>query len=116
MTQIVPLSDARRRRGMVYFARAELAQLLALYYRGVALGDWRDYALNHDIGVAVFSVFRCSHTRPALSVAKRIGARGPEYLAVDGFGRPTRGTALAEVLPAIRPRLRVIAAAPEPVA
>lgn len=114
MTQIVPLSDARRRQGLVYFARAELALLLALYYRGVALGEWRDYALDHDLGIAVFSVFRRSRDRPALSVAKRIGPRGPEYAAVDGFGRTTRGAALDEVLPAIRPRLRVIVAQAEP--
>ncbi len=108
MMQILRLSDYRRRRGTVYFTRAELAQLLSLYANRVASGEWRDYALDHGAGMAVFSVFRHSFDRPTLAIAKRIGPRGADYAVVDSIGKVTRGASLAEVLPTVRPPLRVV--------
>lgn len=40
------------------FSRQELGQLLDLYGRKVAQGEWRDYAIDFDRDCAVFSVYR----------------------------------------------------------
>jgi hypothetical protein len=42
----------------VTFDRLELNQILDLYGRGVAGGEWRDYAIDMGRDRAVFSVFR----------------------------------------------------------
>src|SRR5262245_60857606 len=44
----------------VRFNRQELNEILSLYGRMVADGEWRDYAIDHTKEKAVFSVFRRS--------------------------------------------------------
>lgn len=108
MSQIVRLAEYRRRRGRVYFTRSELSQLLSLYSSRVAAGEWKDYAIDHLIGMAVFSVFRHSYDQPAYAIAKLIGPRGPAYTVFNGRRKLTHGQSLAEVLPILNPHLRVV--------
>ena len=87
--------------GVVFFDRRELNQLMRLYGRMVAAGEWRDYAIDGLKEAAVFSVFRHAaetpvdrvEIRPAL--AKRQGA-----WAVFGQGGQMlkRGHDLGQVL------------------
>lgn len=62
----------RGRRGarVVYFDRTELQALMQLYAARVARGEWRDYAIDHRPGCALFSVFRHSFDRPLFTVSK----------------------------------------------
>jgi hypothetical protein len=70
-TQELPrLADYRAKRKTVYFNRIELNQLLAVYSRHVIRGEWRDYAIDHRDGFALFSVFRHSQESPTFSVMK----------------------------------------------
>jgi hypothetical protein len=108
MGAVVRLADYRRRRSRVYFTRAELSQLLSLYSRRVADGIWKDYAIDHAIGVAAFSAFRHSYDRPACVIAKFAGPRGATYAGFDSRGRVADGPLLADVLQAVDRHLTVV--------
>jgi len=54
----------------VYFIRPELTQILNVYGRLVAAGEWRDYAIDHLKGQAVFSVFRRASEMPHYRIIK----------------------------------------------
>ena len=58
-------------RPLVFFERLELDQLLRLYGRMVAAGEWRDYAIDGLSDSAVFSVFRRSAESPIYRIEKR---------------------------------------------
>ena len=107
MSQIVRLADLRRRRrGRVAFSRFELSQLLNIYSRRVARGEWRDYAIDHGVGMAAFSIFRRSHERPVYVVAKLVGPRGAHFLVFDHQdGTAKRAESLAEALTIFQPAL-----------
>jgi len=71
---VLPLRDYRSPRRTLYFTRSELNQLLGLYSRNVARGIWRDYAIDHRDGQALFSVFRHTHESAAYTIIKSAGA------------------------------------------
>lgn len=97
-----------------YFSRTELNQLLSLYSRRVASGEWRDYAIDQRAGMAVFSVFRHTHDRPLFSIAKRSGAGGRdrEFLVYAGLQRLKRAGTIAEVLAVLDRTPRLVVSAP----
>src|SRR5471030_3186023 len=68
--ELFRLADYRATRKTIYFNRIELNQLLAVYSRHVIRGEWRDYAIDHRVGFALFSVFRHSQEGPAFSIMK----------------------------------------------
>ncbi len=57
------------------FDRAELTRILDLYGRMVAAGHWRDYAIEMQRDVAVFSAFRRAAERPEYRIEKRPALR-----------------------------------------
>jgi hypothetical protein len=54
----------------VAFDRRELSEILALYGRKVAAGEWRDYSMDFGRDAAVFSVFRRSSEWPLYRIEK----------------------------------------------
>jgi hypothetical protein len=73
--------------GTVFFERRELDQLLRLYGRMVAAGEWRDYAIDGLAEAAVFSVFRRASEQPLYRIEKRPAlARRQGAWAVIGAG------------------------------
>jgi len=64
-------SISKRLRRQLYFSRTELSLILATYSARVASGDWRDYALDHMDGVALFSIFRHTHETPLFVIEKK---------------------------------------------
>ncbi len=52
------------------FHRRELGLILNLYGRMVAMGEWRDYAIDHLRDRAVFSIFRRAAERPIYRIEK----------------------------------------------
>ncbi|HEY9217874.1 MAG TPA: DUF2794 domain-containing protein [Phenylobacterium sp.] len=85
----------------VFFDRRELEQILRLYGRMVAAGEWRDYAIGGMPEVAVFSVFRRSAEAPAYRIEKRPAlARRQGAWAIIGEGGMVlrRGHELEQVL------------------
>lgn len=94
-----PLSDHLDE--VVCFDRHELAKILAVYGRMVALGEWRDYGLSTLRDLAVFSIFRRTAEFPLYRVEKRPKLRMKQgmysVVAVDGHIL-RRGHDLARVL------------------
>ena len=107
---VLAFRDDRTRQRTVYFTRAELNQLLGLYSRHVARGDWRDYAIDHRDGIALFSVFRHTHELPAYSVIKT--ARPAEFIVQRGRQRLRAARSLPEVLEFFQTRLTLVVAEP----
>jgi hypothetical protein len=85
----------------VTFDRLELHHILAIYGRMVAVGEWRDYALDFLDEMAVFSIFRRSSEVPLFRIEKRprLRNRQGQYSVVAAGGIILkRGHELAQVL------------------
>ena len=108
MHPLIRLADYQRKKARVYFTRYELSQLMALYSTRVAHGEWRDYAIDHAAGAAIFSVFRHTHERPLYAVIKAAGPGGHAFTVFDSVRRLARSDSLAEALNVLRPRLRLV--------
>jgi hypothetical protein len=109
MSELLRFPGGRRPQRNVFFNRRELNQLLSLYSRRVVRGEWRDYAIDHRPGMAVFSVFRHSQERPLFAIAKCVGAdAAPDYLILSGRKRLASGGSLDTLLGIFDERLRVV--------
>jgi hypothetical protein len=85
----------------VRFDKRELFQILTIYGRMVAAGEWRDYALDFLDDVAIFSIFRRSSEMPLYTVQKnpKLRAKQGEYSVIDAAGHILkRGHELTNVL------------------
>lgn len=110
MANVYRLAEARRQRRPIFFDRTELNQLLSLYSRRVASGEWRDYAIDQRGGSAVFSVFRHSQDAPLFRIAKRSGPAGPAGRYVVSSGQETlkQAATMREALSIFRGALRLV--------
>lgn len=88
----------------VFFNRLELNQLLSLYSRQVARGEWRDYAIDQRAGRAVFSVFRHAQAPPLFRISKKADAAGCGRLfeVTRGHEVVRAASSLADVLEIFR--------------
>jgi Protein of unknown function (DUF2794) len=111
---VLALGDYRARYRTLYFTRPELNQLLSLYSRHVARGVWRDYAIDHRDGMALFSVFRHTHEAPAYSIIKTAPAqtRPAEFVVQSGRQRLRVSRSLTEALEYFQTRLSLVLAEP----
>jgi len=89
-----------------------LNQLLSLYSRHVARGVWRDYAIDHQDGMALFSVFRHTHEAPAYRIIKAAAAqaRPAEFIVQSGRQRLRVSHSLADALQYFQSRLSLVMA------
>lgn len=110
MTNVIDLSRYRHSKRRVYFDKRELSLVMGVYSRQVAAGEWRDYAIDHLDGIAVFSVFRAAHEVPLCSVVKFAGKPGkpPDYALAIGARRLVRSRSLGEVLDALEQKLGLV--------
>jgi hypothetical protein len=107
------LSEGGPRRGSIAFDRRELTQILDVYGRKVASGEWRDYAIDTLKEKAVFSVFRRSSEVPLYRIEKdpKLARRQGAYSVIAATGLILkRGPDLARVLRALDRGLRLIEA------
>ena len=89
------------RSGSVFFDRPELNQLLRLYGRMVAAGEWRDYALDGLGDHAVFSIYRRASETPLYRIEKRpeLARRQGQWAVIGSAGHILkRGHELGQVL------------------
>lgn len=70
MGTLFDLAKYRKAKSFVHFDRSELMRLMNTYSRQVASGAWRDYAIDHLDGMAMFSIFRSTHETPLFTVIK----------------------------------------------
>jgi len=97
-----------QRMDVAAFDRRELFQILNLYGRMVAIGEWRDYAIDHRRDRAVFSIFRRTAESPVYRVEKcpRDARRQGAYSVVGMDGRILRrGHDLRQVLRVLERKL-----------
>ncbi|MGC2415336.1 MAG: DUF2794 domain-containing protein [Stellaceae bacterium] len=112
---VLPLRDDRRQRRTLYFTRAELNQLLGLYSRNVIRGIWRDYAIDHRDGQALFSVFRHTHESAVYTIVKsaspgtnNAAAGEAQYIVLSGRQRLRSARSLGDALEYFRSKLAVV--------
>jgi hypothetical protein len=110
MAKLFRLRDYRQKQKTVYFSRPELNQLLSLYSRKVAAGEWRDYAIDHRPGAASFSVFRHTHESALFTIVKSAAGanRHGDWLLLSGRQRLAAGRSLAEMLAPFEKRLALV--------
>ena len=95
----------------VTFDRRELSELLNLYGRMVAAGEWRDYAIDFLKDTAQFSVFRRSSEMPLYRIVKdpALARRQGAYSVVAATGLILkRGSELSRVLKVLDNKLSVV--------
>ncbi len=103
------LSDHRgKRKQAVFFDRQELRQLLDLYSRRVASGEWKDYAIDQYGPTTVFSIFRNSLDQPVFSIAKRTAAKGYDFLVFSGRRQLKLSRSIGEALTVLEHQLHVV--------
>jgi hypothetical protein len=97
----------------ISFDRRELNQILRVYGRKVADGEWRDYAIDQLREEAVFSVFRRASEIPLYRIVKqpRLARRQGAYALIAATGQILkRGHDLANVLRVLDSPLRLVVA------
>ena len=107
------LPEPSLRRGSIAFDRRELNQILDIYGRKVASGEWRDYAIDTLREKAVFSVFRRASETPLYRIEKapRLARRQGAYSVIAATGLILkRGSDLGRVLRALDRGLRLVEA------
>lgn len=95
----------------VTFDGAELRQILKVYGRMVAAGEWRDYAIDILRDRAVFSVFRRATEYPLYRIEKvpRNARRQGAYAVVTAGGAILkRGADLERVLRIFDPKPQLV--------
>jgi hypothetical protein len=96
----------------VYFDRHEIREILALYGRKVAAGEWRDYAIDFGREKATFSAFRRTSEVPLYRIEKcpKLARRQGAYSVVTATGLILkRGPDLKRVLAVLDKGLRLAA-------
>ena len=97
---------------VIHFNRRELEEILRVYGRRVAAGEWRDYALDFGRDKAVFSVFRNTSEVPLYRIEKcpDLARRQGAYSVVAATGLiMKRGHDLARVLAVLDKAVRLVA-------
>ena len=108
---LVPFASPAPSHRQIAFNRHELGQILRVYGRMVAAGEWRDYAIDHLAEKAVFSIFRRTSEMPLYrvekdpSLARRQGAYA--VIAAGGYVMK-RGHDLKQVLTVLDKRLKLV--------
>ncbi len=95
----------------IAFDRRELTQILDVYGRKVAAGEWRDYAIDTLREKAVFSVFRKASEHPLYRIEKtpKQARRQGAYSVVATTGLILkRGHDLSKVLRVLDRKLRLV--------
>ena len=104
-------ATAAQNASQVAFDRRELTQILTVYGRMVAAGEWRDYAIDLGRETAAFSVFRRSSEVPLYRIEKtpKLARKQGAYSVVTGAGHLLkRGPELKRVLAVFDAGLRLV--------
>ncbi len=97
--------------GIVAFNRRELDQILNVYGRMVAGGEWRDYAIDMGREIATFSVFRRASEFPIFRIQKcpKLARKQGAFSVVSATGLILkRGPELGRVLEVFEKRVQLV--------
>jgi hypothetical protein len=107
LVALAAIDRAPTQNQQIRFNRHELNEILKVYGRKVADGEWRDYAIDQLKEKAVFSIFRRTSEIPLYRIEKqpRLGRRQGAYALIAATGQILkRGHDLANVLRVLEPR------------
>jgi len=110
---LAPFNRTKPLQFPISFDRRELSDILRIYGRMVAEGEWRDYAIDHLKEKAVFSVFRRSSEVPLYRIEKqpRLARRQGAYSVIAATGLILkRGHDLANVLRIFDRKMKIVGA------
>jgi hypothetical protein len=96
---------------IVCFDRRELRDILDLYGRKVAEGEWRDYAIDFGPHKAVFSIFRRASEYPLYRVEKnpKFARKQGAFSVIAATGLILkRGHELKRVIAVLDKRLKLV--------
>ncbi len=96
---------------LLSFNRHELNQILSVYGRKVADGEWRDYAIDILKDRAVFSIFRRASEVPLYRIEKnpKLARQQGVYRVITASGQILRrGHDLAQVMRVLDRKLRLV--------
>jgi hypothetical protein len=96
---------------VVTFDRTELREILNLYGRKVAEGEWRDYAMDFTPNKAVFSVYRRTSEFPLYRIEKdpKLARKQGAYCVVAATGLILRrGPDLARVVAVLDRKVKLV--------
>lgn len=105
-------SQVRDSSQITAFNRLELNEILRLYGRFVANGEWRDYAIDMGRETAVFSIFRRASECPIYRIEKtpKLARRQGMYSVIAASGLILkRGSDLRRVLAVLDKSLQLVA-------
>ncbi len=112
---ILPMQTAVKNRQappeIVSFDRHELREILNLYGRKVAEGEWRDYAIDFNPQEAVFSIFRRACEYPLYRIFKnpRLARKQGAFSVVSSNGLILkRGHELKNVIRVLDKKLTLV--------
>jgi len=111
MATLHPFEPRHRPHPSAAFTRRELSQMLSVYSRRVADGEWRDYAIDFLRDRAVFSIFRRASEVPIYRIEKdpRLARKQGIYSVISASGLILRrGHELDRVLLVIDRKLAVV--------
>lgn len=93
------------------FNRQELSDILAVYGRMVAAGEWRDYAMDMGKETATFSVYRRASEVPLYRIEKtpKLARKQGAYSVISASGLILkRGHELKRVLAVLDKSLKLV--------
>ena len=108
---LIDFNAARSPAPIVSFDRRELSEILNVYGRMVAAGEWRDYAIDMLKDRAVFSIFRRTSEMPLFRIEKnpKLARRQGAFSVVAAGGLVMkRGHELATVLKVFDKALKLV--------
>lgn len=107
------VGQPREQPAYVTFNRQELTEILALYGRMVAAGEWRDYAMDMGKERAVFSVYRRASEYPLYRIEKspKLARKQGQFSVVAATGLILkRGPELCRVIAVLERGMRLVEA------
>ncbi len=96
---------------VVSFNKDELREILNVYGRMVAAGEWRDYAIDFNPQRATFSIFRRSSEMPLYRIEKdpKLARKQGVYSVITATGLILkRGHELARVISVLDKRVKLV--------
>ncbi len=108
-----PVGPSVRDKPFVSFDRHELSEILKVYGRMVAAGEWRDYAIDNLSDRAVFSIFRRASEMPLYRIEKnpKLARKQGAYSVIAQTGAILkRGSDLSRVIRVIDKSLALVEA------
>jgi hypothetical protein len=108
MATLHPFEPRHRPAAPTAFTKAELSQMLSVYSRRVAGGEWRDYAIDNREESAVFSIFRRTFEPPVFAIVKHPPEQSPEFDLFAGAERLDSKSSLTDLLTMLESRLRLV--------